>query len=478
MRLDWQRRAVILFTASLLILSVVLVFFAVREAEREKLLKEREIEGARQRLVETIDGRARSLVSETENRVLEAVKKARAAAEPAQATAVLKDLLGDMPLVSEVFFVDDEDQVVFLGAKPLFLLPGEKQRSREIARSLENDERWKRAEAAEFRLTDHSQAAALYQDLAAKTADPALDALLLNRLARCYAKSGQNEKALATYRQQLQIGLSDLASEGIPLEIIALFQIGNVHLQKGQRAEAAGAYLELYQGLLDARWPLTRDQFESFGRLTEDLFRTTAGEPDASLRADWEGQLQDLKKIEGERMARTGILEKVSGRLIPRMRLEARETEADSGKWLRIAEPTDSGLLLASFLPLDKNTMLGMLIDPEALALGLLPPSPGKPEAEEGLSVAIFDRSGKVVVGQRLVSPESPEKSGDPQLVFTGEFADSFPPWAIKIFRSGVGASEKQFRLRKTIYVLSLAAVIAALFFGGFLAIRSTAKEL
>jgi signal transduction histidine kinase len=478
MRLDWQRRAVILFAVSLLILSVVLVFFAVREAEREKLLKEREIEGARQRLVETIDGQARSLISETENRVLEAVKKARAAAEPAQAAAGLKEPLAAIPLLSEAFLVDDEDQVAFLGAKPLFLLSGEKQRSREIARSLENDERWKRAEASEFRLTDYSRAAALYQDLAAKTADPALDALLLNRLARCYAKSGQHEKALAEYKRQLQIGLPELTSEGIPLEITAMYQIGNIHLQRGQRAEAAGAFLDLYQGLLDARWTLTRGQFESFRKLAEDRFQTAWVELDASLRADRDGRLQDLKKIEAERLAKTGILEKVRGRIIPRMRLEARETDADSGKWLRIAEPTDSGLLLASFLPLDTKIMLGILLDPQALANGLFPPDSGKPELEEGLSVAIVDGSGKVVVGQGLVSPEASEKSRDPQLVFTGAFTDSFPPWAIDIYRSGIGEAERQFRLRRTIYVLSLAAVIGALFFGGFLAIRSTAKEL
>jgi len=478
MRLDWQRRAVILFAASLLILSVVLVFFAVREAEREKLLKEREIEGARQRLVETIDGRARWLISEAENRVLEAVKKVRADAEPAQAAAVLKEPLANMPLVSEVFFVDDKDEIVFVNAGPLFLLPGENQRAKEIARSLENDERWKRAEAAEFRLNDPSQAAALYHDLAARTADPALDALLLNRLARCYTKSGQHEKALAAYRRQLQIGLPDLASEGIPLEITALYQTGNIHFQRGQKAEAAGAFLNLYQGLLDARWPLTRDQFASFRKLAEDRFRTAVGELDAALRADWDGRLQDLKKIEGERLAKTGILEKVRGRIIPRMRLEASEMDADSGRFLRIAEPTDSGLLLASFLPLDTDTMLGLLLDPQALAGGLFPPSSGKPEPEEGWSVAIVDESGKVLVGQGLVSPEAPEKSGEPQLVFTGAFTDSFPPWAIDIYRSGAGAAERQFRLRRTIYVLSLAAVIAALFFGGFLAIRSTAKEL
>jgi signal transduction histidine kinase len=478
MRLDWQRRAVILFSVFLLVLSVTLVFFALREAEREKLLKEREIEGARQQLIETIDGRASSLISEAENRFLEAARKLPVGAEPAQAVAALKGPLGDIPLVSEAFFVDDKDQVVFLGARPLFLLPGEEQKSREIGRSLENDERWKRAEAAEFRLSDYSQAAAIYQELAARTADPALDALLLNRLARCYTKSGQQEKALGAYRRQLQIGLPDIASDGIPLEITALYQIGNIHLHRGQRTEAAGAFLDLYQGLLGSKWPLTKDQFLSFRKLAEERFGNAVGELDAALRADWEGRLQDLKKIEGERLAKTGILEKVRERIIPRMRLEASEMDAESGRFLRIAEPVDSGLLLASFIPLDRNTMLGLLLDPQTLAGGLFPPDSGKPKPEEGWSVAIVDESRKVVAGQGLISPETPEKSGEPKRVFTGAFADSFPPWAIEIHQSGGGAAERQFRLRRTIYILSLAAVIAALFFGGFLAIRSTAKEL
>ncbi len=481
MRLDWQRRAVILFAVFLLILSVVLVFFAVREAEREKLLKEKEIEAERQRLVETIDGRARLLVSEAEGRVLETVEKARAesgAAESSQTIALLKGSLTDISLVSDVFFVDDEDQTVFFGARPLYLLPGEKRRSREIARSLENDERWKQAEAAEFRLNEHSRAAALYGALATGAADPALNALFLNRQARCYAKSGQHEKALASYRRQLEIGLPDLASEGIPLEVTALFQIGNTHLQRGQRAEAAGAYLNLYQGLLDARWPLVRDQFVSFKKLAEDRFRTAVGELDASLRTDWDGRLEKLEKTEGERLAKTRILEEVRERIIPRMRLEAREMDTDSGRFLRIAEPADSGLLLASFFSLDKDTMLGLLLDPLALADGLFPPSSDKSEPEEGWSIAIVDESGKVVVSQGLASPEASEKSGEPQIVFTGAFTDSFPPWEIDIYRSGPGTAEREFRLRRAIYVLSLAAVIVALFFGGFLAIRSTAREL
>ena len=478
MRLDWQRRAVILFAASLLVLSVVLVFFAIREVEREKLLKEKETESGGQRLVDTIDGRAGSLIGEAEKHVLQAVQKVRSDANPVQAAAALKGLLSDIPLVSEVFFVDDEDRVVFLNARPLFLLPGEKPGSKEIPRSLENDERWKRAEAAEFRLNDPSLAASLYQGLAAKTVDPALDAFLLNRLARCYAKSGKLEKALDTYRRQLRIGLPDLASERIPLEIVALSQIGNINLQRGQRAEAAGAFLELYQGLVDSKWALSRSQFESFRKLAEDRFQGIAGELDTSLRAGWDGRLQALKKIEAERLARTEILEKVRERMIPRMRLEAREMDTDSGKFLRTAEPTDPSLLMASFLPLDANTILGILLDSRALASGLSTPDSGKPGPDEGLSVTLVDESGKAVAGQGRVSPTRSGEGEDPQLLFTGAFTDSFPPWAINIYRSSDGAVEKQFRLRRNIYILSLVVVIAALSFGGFLAIRSTAKEL
>ncbi|MBN2408169.1 MAG: tetratricopeptide repeat protein, partial [Candidatus Aminicenantes bacterium] len=315
MRLDWQRRAVIFFAAFLLILSAVLVFFAVREAEREKLLKEREIEAERQRLVETIDTRAGSLVGEAESRVLEAVEKARAdeagAGEPSLTIALLKESLTDIPLVSEVFVVDDESQMAFRGAKPLYLLPGEKRGPKEIVRSLVNDERWKQAEAAEFRFSDPARAAALYGALATRTADPALDALFLNRQARCYAKSGQHEKALASYRRQLEIGLPDLASEGIPLEVTALFQIGNILLQSGQRAEAAEAFLDLDQGLVETRWPLTRDQFFSFKKLAEGRIQTAVGELEAPLRAEWDGRLEDIKKREAKQLAWTGILEKV-----------------------------------------------------------------------------------------------------------------------------------------------------------------------
>lgn len=479
MRLDWQRRAVIFFSVFLLVLSITLVFFALREAEREKLIKEKEIEGERRRLVESVDARARSLIGEAESRVLEAVKGKQDSATPSQSAAdLMNNSLAGLHLVSNVFIIDRAGQIDFLGVRPVFSVLGENRRLREVSRSFENDDRWKRAEEAEYRLNDCSLAASIYQDMAARTSDRTLVALLLNREARCDVKSGKTEQALGVYRRQLQMNLPDLTSAGIPLEILALHQIVNIHLQKKAMADAAETLVDFFRGLLEAKWPLSRSQYESFRNWTEDRFQTAAGAMEASLRAEWDSRFQELKRQEKGRLENTESMQKVGERIIPRLRLEAENMYAQSSKWRRIAETTDSGLLLASFIRLKENVMLGMFLDPKTLAVGLFPPGSTKPEPEEGWSVAIVDQDGKLIAGSTPSVQEKPAKRAVLQPVFTGEFTDSFPPWTIQIYQDGIGAAEKQFRLKRALYILSLLVVITALSFGGFLAIKSTAREL
>ncbi|MEE8605054.1 MAG: HAMP domain-containing sensor histidine kinase, partial [Candidatus Aminicenantaceae bacterium] len=58
------------------------------------------------------------------------------------------------------------------------------------------------------------------------------------------------------------------------------------------------------------------------------------------------------------------------------------------------------------------------------------------------------------------------------------EFDETLPPWKINIYQSHPNLAESQFITRRNIYILSVVVVIAAIVFGGVLAIRSTAKEL
>jgi len=43
-RLDWQKKATIIFAITMSLLSILLTIFAIRAAERERLVAEREIE--------------------------------------------------------------------------------------------------------------------------------------------------------------------------------------------------------------------------------------------------------------------------------------------------------------------------------------------------------------------------------------------------------------------------------------------------
>jgi len=64
--LNWQKRAIIIFAATILLLSAILTIFAIREAEREKLVREREIEEEQQRSAELIIDQVKAVMSEAE----------------------------------------------------------------------------------------------------------------------------------------------------------------------------------------------------------------------------------------------------------------------------------------------------------------------------------------------------------------------------------------------------------------------------
>ena len=86
----------------------------------------------------------------------------------------------------------------------------------------------------------------------------------------------------------------------------------------------------------------------------------------------------------------------------------------------------------------------------------------------------VTDDVGKLIAGEGF----SPNPSTIGQPGFSAGFEGNFPPWKIQILQSGPDSAKRQFHLRRNVYILTVAVVVGALFLGGFLAIRSTAKEL
>jgi predicted Holliday junction resolvase-like endonuclease len=112
-KLDWQKRALILLGAIILILSVILTVFAIREAEREKLLKQREINEEQQRSADTIIDQVKEYISKTEERIIRLLGQSRDRSDENRLTEAAISIDENEPLVSEIFYVVDNAQIHF-----------------------------------------------------------------------------------------------------------------------------------------------------------------------------------------------------------------------------------------------------------------------------------------------------------------------------------------------------------------------------
>lgn len=473
--LTWQRRAVILLAGSLIVLSVILAVFAIREAEREKLLKERETEEEQRLSADTVSSQAKTLILEVEQRAAKLLESRRAVDAPDELIPLLTTIVESEELIAEVFLADQSGNISYPHVRPLFLLPGEQKRAKEISADLEKNELWRQAENAEFRTKNYAEAVDSYQRLMAGTSDQGMKALLLSRVGRCFEKMGNIPKSIGAYRKILETGPPDLAAEGIPLQVVARYQILTIHLEAGRMEEAAAALLEFRRGLLDSRWPLTRHQFNYYTRSIAERFETIAGEADPSEKAkDLRSKWAELSRLQEARLSRQKILENVRLRIAPRLSAKRMESGIDLVNFFHISDFSADVLLLVSYAWLDEKTAFGLILNPEMLAQQLLPQDRAITLLREGRHIQIVDEYGHLAAGEDI----SPAGSSPPRLSFAGVFEENFPPWKINVYQMGPDAANKQFQLRRNIYIFSVFIVVAALFLGGFLAIRGTAKEL
>jgi len=68
-KVSWQRSALIVFTSTLLLLCIVLAVFAIREVEREKLVRENEIKEDYQIAADFIAAEIKSTLNELESKI-------------------------------------------------------------------------------------------------------------------------------------------------------------------------------------------------------------------------------------------------------------------------------------------------------------------------------------------------------------------------------------------------------------------------
>lgn len=472
--LNWRKRAVIVLAGSLVLLGIILAIFALREAEREKLIREKEIEDEQQRLAELLINQVTAVISEAEERIIRQVQSSRATSQEKEFTELCRRIAGEEEIVNEIFLLSKNGEIIFPLGKPLFSLSKEAQEAKVTRIPIETNFLFQEAEASEFKTKNYSQAIEAYQRLMSTAPDHGSRALLLNCLGRCYEKSGEDSKALEVFQKISNEYSDEVSLEGIPIRLIAQHQIGNLNWKMDRKINGIEAFLGLYSNLLESRWPLSRAQFYFYRNKVNAVIETSLADISGTKERDvilekWE----ELKRLEEKKLARMNVLDNIMTTFVPLIGTRKSASSRPAG-FYHLSETIGEETYLVSYAIVDENLVFGLRLDSSILAGKLLPPIFSKLPLRKDWHVRIEDERGKTVAGEDLTLLQSPL----PQLTLSRRFEDDFPPWKTSIYQTDPGSVKRQFNLRRNIYILSALAAIAALFFGGFLAIRSTAREL
>jgi signal transduction histidine kinase len=474
-RLDWQKRALILFAAIILILSVILTVFAIREAEREKLLKQREINREQQRAAALIIDEVKGSISETEERIIRMLDQSRDRFSETRLMEAAARIDEDEPLVSEIFFIVDNGQIRFPLLKPLYNLSGESEYSGKIPKEIEENSLFKDAEIAEFKTKNYSLAIRNYRQMMTSTSDRTAGALLMNRMARCYLNSGNLLRAIDTYKRIVSGYGKESGPDGIPYALIALYQMGSVYARMDKKLESAETFLELYDGLLEAEWFLSRTQFYFYmKKVKEELARVCAEIDDEESKKGLAERQTDLRQLEEGKMKRMATLEDLHKKVLPLLMTRKKAAAGIPESFSHFSDTTEEKTHLVAYTSHEKNSIFGFTLDEEYLIKELLGSVMEKTPFRKSWSVQLVDNKQNVVFGENI----SQSIYNSPPVSYSRAFEESFPPWTVRIYQTAPDAAQKEFNLRRNIYVSLVMVVIVALLFGGVLAIRSTAKEL
>ena len=473
-KLDWQKKATIIFAITMSLLSILLTIFAIRAAERERLVMERDIEEERRRLAELILGQVKAAVSELEGRINRLLLPRRTQPQETELARICERIVEGEEIVTEVFLVNEKGQAIFPLFRSLFLSSEESLNIEISPVEIETHSLMERAETYEFRTKDYPSAIESYRELIDATTDSTSRAMLMNRIGRCYKKHGDHFNAIGTYQSLSKECASELSSDGIPFGVIAQCQIGMIYLNTGEKLDAAEALLGLCSDLLNSKWTLSKSQFNFYLTRVKSLIRDSLAdvngmEDGRQLTERWNG----LMKTEAEILNRTNIIDNLRQKIITLIRAEIPASDKASGGFYHVSETIGNVPYLVSYTSI-VDKILGIMIDPEVFARKLLPLRLNAFPLRKGWYVQITDKSGNRLAGEDITGLKDPV----PRLTFSSGFDEDFPPWKVVIYQSDPGSPGRSFNMKRNIYVLSVAVVISSIIFAGVWAIRSMGKEL
>lgn len=472
-KLSWQRSALIIFTSTLLLLCIVLAVFAIREVGREKLVRENEIKKDYQTAADFIAGEIKSTLSELESKINQRIQSFPISSTSKELLGLFVQIQSEEGLIAEVFLVSEKNGISFLLFQPLYKLSETAQPS-SLPLGLEINPLFKQAETLEFINADYTKAIAAYESLIVSSSNQEKPALF-NAIGRCNLKAKNLNEALKAYNRIAQNYSGILHQSGVPFGIIANFQAGKILFELEDIEKSRVQLFSLLDDLFKPRWSLTKPQFTLYLDKTKDLIQAVREKSPEKINVEaLEQKWAEFLLIEEDKTQQMSWIELIVHNVIPKIQNISSDPQTASNGFLRFLEILEDKPYLFAFKSINQSSLLVFLYDTDYFTSQMFPNILEQvPAFNNGLAI-LQDHLGRSLAGQNIqgVNENHPIVSTP---IGTNQ---GFLPWTISIFERIPGFAERQYKRKRNLYLLTAAAVISILLFGGFLAIRSTAKEL
>jgi signal transduction histidine kinase len=369
----------------------------------------------------------------------------------------------------KIFLLDDDFQVVFpqAGSEDIPFVRWEQSLSDSPFSSL-----FQRAEYLEFSRKKYAQAAELYHRCSLSTPVKQLQAIALERYARCLVEMERSEEASRVYWKLLDEYSQFKNRVGHPYSVISVLHLNNMAQNKPIERNLLVALVDVLGRLRNGEWQLNNSAYDYFSDQIERILKSKLpAEQYPELQKSYRTVLQKPSPYLEELEFRKLLEENVIPKLKDRITFSQHSNQSQRGRF-----PVTSGdsdfLLSYSHLgdiPSSRFFYAGFCWDFEYIKNQKLPEIAKTLEQNSGIQVRLIDES--------LQNGVSDDKNVIPADALSLTFREFPFPWRLIITQSALENLENTALRENIIYGALLVVVVVLMCLGALLIVRDVSRE-
>jgi signal transduction histidine kinase len=467
-----HKKFLAIFFVVIFLPSVILAFFGIRAIHNERYKFQQQNLDQQKQFVRSVQAGIRSLIERNSLSLKELSSSKAVFDQDYRAISnLITQRLRDESLFGQTVIWNYNDPPWFPGLQPY----------PPAVKTLVVPEEWRKwqpdlekAERAEFRRKNFSEAVTLYNQILDRAKDNQVKAWILSRVGRCEVKHKRFKQALIIYRSIIADFPYLLTESGHPLNLVSSLEMLDVlRLDKNYDGFFRES-LKTYNQLVENVWSLDGDQIKLYTTMLKNMIDEVVAENSSNdIPADYSAAIDDIQDLIDKKLEIWRMAEAVKEKILPGTREKLDNLSSDSPQVQKNTFEFEDNDILVLLIPLDRNSsgqyreFLGSLLRIRDLmeAIDILV----KENCPPGVSILLRSTlSDNIVFGDAEVSQGSP--------VITDFFPENFPPWRLELYQTGGG--ESGFFLYKNIFFWTILTLLFILLFGSGLIIRTIIHEV